>query len=432
MLLLLTMIAPQAKAQITLPPGTQSPDDPPAAASSASSASVLADAEDKIGRKDFAAAQTALQKYLGAHPESARALFDSGYLADLQEQPEAAVADYRKAISTDPKQFEARLALGLLLARQGDTNAALEQISIATTLEPSAPNPAAKARAYRALAQLDRTAHPADARQALLEALKISPETLDDTLLTAEIAEASDDPKTAEEAYRRVLAAEPNSSAATAGLAHLLMREQKYADAEPLLRAALARDPDDPSLNSLLASALMSQDKSADAVALLKKLHTLKPADLAIGRMLADGLAQSSDYAGADAVYQQLLTASPQDAELLTAFGQNLIHEQKYPEALAVFQKATTLRPDDGDAWSGLAFAASEAHQYSITLDALSMRSKYLPESPATYFLRATAYDSLHVTKAAADNYRHFLAIAEGKYPDQEWQAKHRLTALGK
>ena len=29
------------------------------------------------------------------------------------------------------------------------------------------------------------------------------------------------------------------------------------------------------------------------------------------------------------------------------------------------------------------------------------------------------------------DYYRKFLTAADGKFPDQEWQAKHRLVALG-
>jgi hypothetical protein len=32
--------------------------------------------------------------------------------------------------------------------------------------------------------------------------------------------------------------------------------------------------------------------------------------------------------------------------------------------------------------------------------------------------------------KQASVNYHLFLNAANGKYPDQEWQAKHRLIAL--
>jgi hypothetical protein len=46
------------------------------------------------------------------------------------------------------------------------------------------------------------------------------------------------------------------------------------------------------------------------------------------------------------------------------------------------------------------------------------------------FFLRATAYDHLGDKKQAAADYHLFLDAANGKYPDQEWQATHRLIAI--
>jgi hypothetical protein len=60
------------------------------------------------------------------------------------------------------------------------------------------------------------------------------------------------------------------------------------------------------------------------------------------------------------------------------------------------------------------------------------MRSKYLPEIPSTYFLWATAYDTLHQKAAAASYYHQFLQSSAGKFPDQEWQARQRLILLEK
>ena len=57
-------------------------------------------------------------------------------------------------------------------------------------------------------------------------------------------------------------------------------------------------------------------------------------------------------------------------------------------------------------------------------------RGRYLPEMPGTYFLRATSYDNLRAYPQAADFYHKFLAASAGKYPDQEWQARHRLVAI--
>jgi predicted Zn-dependent protease len=146
--------------------------------------------------------------------------------------------------------------------------------------------------------------------------------------------------------------------------------------------------------------------------------------------MLAELLAQAGDPAGSDQLYSGLLAASPEDPDLLIAHGQNLIRQLKYPEAFAAFDKATRLDPANPDGWSGLAFAASRTHQPSITLHALTMRSKYLPEVPSTYFLWATAYDTLHDKVQAATYYHHFLDASAGKFPDQEWQARQRIILL--
>jgi Flp pilus assembly protein TadD len=392
----------------------------------------LSKVEGAIETQNYDQASSLLDPYLSAHPSDARGLFDRGYIEDAQGHDEAASGYYHKAITADPKQFESRLALGLILARQGKPSEAREQLEEATKLEPNPPNPTVKAQAFRNLAQLERSSDPDAAKQALLQALSLSPETPADMLLTAEIAEAEDDEVAAETAYRRVLNQQPDSSAATAGLSHVLIAQKKYAEAEPLIKAALGRDPDDPALNAQLATVLNAEGKQNESVSVLEKLHQLHPDDASINSMLADIYTQNGDADKADPLYVQLLKSSPDDPGLLTARGENLIRQQRYAEAVTVLQKAVRLKQDNGDAWSSLAFAASESHQYQIVLDALSVRSKYLQETPATYFLWATAYDNLHHTKEAAENYRKFLAAADGKFPDQEWQAKHRLVALGK
>jgi hypothetical protein len=83
-----------------------------------------------------------------------------------------------------------------------------------------------------------------------------------------------------------------------------------------------------------------------------------------------------------------------------------------------------------GEAYGDLAFVASETLNYPLCLQALDARGKFLPESPMTYFLRATAFDHLHDAKQAAANYHKFLEVSAGRFPDEEWKAKHRLIAI--
>ena len=401
----------------------------PAQSNAAVAAAEVAEAEAAIAKSDWKTAATRLDLWLAKNPADARALFDAGYVADAENRPAEAEGFYRRAIDANPKSFESHLSLGLLLARQGKAEDARPELAVATSLDPGDAGPGVKARAWRALAQIDQTEHPDEASTDLLEALKISPETTADTLLAASIADQAGQLDTAAAAYKRVLAQDPNSIAANAGMAHILIAKKQYPEAETLLRTALEKAPDDLTLTAQLATVLADQDK-AEALPLFQKLHDAHPTDAAITRMLAAVLADAGDYAGSDHLYVGLLAGTPNDPVLLVGHGQNLIRQLQYPGAFTAFSKATELDPANADAWSGLAFSASRTNQPSVTLHALTMRSKYLPELPSTYFLWATAYDSLHQNAEAASYYQHFLDASAGKFPDQEWQARQRLKIL--
>jgi predicted Zn-dependent protease len=396
----------------------------------------VADAESAIVKAEWKTAETKLDTWLATHPGDARALFDAGYVADAQNRLDDAVGLYRRATEANPQSCEAHLSLGLLLARQDKLEQARPELETATKLDPGAAGPALKARAWRALARIDKPG-PGQAGDALrsseelLEALKLSPETPADTLLAAQLAEVSGQNDAAEAAYRRVLAKDPTSAEANAGLAHLLIADKQYAEAETFLRAALLKSPNDPVLSAQLAMVLAAQDK-AEALPLLENLHSAHPEDATITRMLAEVDADAGDPASSDKLYVSLLSKNPEDPELLIAHGQNLIRQLKYPGAFAVFDKATRLDPAGGDGWSGLAFAASKTGQPAVALHALTMRSKFLPEVPSTYFLWATSYDTIHDKERAAEYYHHFLESSAGKFPDQEWQARQRLLLLEK
>ena len=414
----------------------QSPPSAPAPNGSAQPAPELTAAEAAIAQSDWKAAAPKLDAYLAAHPTDARALFDAGYVADHQDQLDRAAAFYRRSVEANPNSFESHLALGLLLARQGKKDEAHTELSAATTLDAGDAGPTLKARAWRALARLDapgpdNQGNATLASNELLEALKLTPETPDDTLLAAELAAASGQLDAAEAAYRRVLVKDPKSLNANSGLAHVLIQQKKYTEAETVIRAALDQDPENPALTAQLATVLAAQD-DAGALPLLQKLHATHPSDPALTRMLAQVEAQAGNFGASDRLYTALLAKSPDDVDLLVAHGQNLIRQQQFAQALAVFDKATKLDSANPDAWSGVAFAASKLRQPSLVIHALTMRSKFLPDVPATYFLWATSYDALKDRAAAITYYRHFLESSGGKFPDQDWQARQRLLVLEK
>ena len=162
-------------------PAPESPQSPEAAATANPE---LTEAEASIAASDWKTASTRLDAYLATHANDARALFDAGYVADHQDQLDRAAGFYRRAVEANPNSFESHLGLGLLLARQGKRDEAHTELSAATTLDPGEAGNQLKARAWRALARLDKPGPDGQgnagvATNELLEGLKLSRETPD-------------------------------------------------------------------------------------------------------------------------------------------------------------------------------------------------------------------------------------------------------------
>jgi len=125
-----------------------------------------------------------------------------------------------------------------------------------------------------------------------------------------------------------------------------------------------------------------------------------------------------------------MLAKKPQNADVRLALGETLLKQRKFPEAQDELLATVKQRPELGAAYGDLAAAANENKNYDLAIKALDARARLIPEIPVSYFLRATAYDHLRAYKQAAENYHRFLEVADGKFPDQEWQARHRLIAI--
>ncbi|MGH9120667.1 MAG: tetratricopeptide repeat protein [Acidimicrobiales bacterium] len=393
-----------------------------------------AQASEALDKQDYPTALKLLTTLAQKNPTDAHVLYDLASTQDALDQTTTAEQTYHRAIAADATFFDPHLALGLLLARTGKLPEARTELAAAVALKTG--NPPLKARAYRALARLDQSTSPADASAELLSAIQISAETPDDILLSGEIAESSNDLPAAEAAYRRLLAAYPKNAEASAALAHILIRQRKPADAETALTAALAQSPDDPTLNAQLAGLYETQNQPDKALPIAEKLHAAHPADTNLTRLLARLYASDNQFDQAEPLYAALIAVNPSDPTLVTGRADALIHLRNYAEAETILKRALAqpsaypTQEDLGLAASHLAFAASANNDPATTLQALGIRAPVQPQSPSSLFLAATAHDKLHQVKQASDLYKQFLSVAGGKFPDEEWEARHRLLTL--
>ncbi|MGO9864656.1 MAG: tetratricopeptide repeat protein [Terriglobales bacterium] len=399
----------------------------------------IAQAEDAIQKNDFSRAETLLKQALDKEPDNNQAWayqawFDLGFVLNRLGKPDESIAAYRKSVAARPDVFESNLNLGLMLVRANNPDA--EQfLRAATTLKPTAHVEEGQARAWLALAHLLENKKPEDAFQAYRKASELTPKDPEPHLSAGLLHERQKEFSDAEAEYKQAMKLDPHSTEAAIGLTNLYMKSGRVGDAEPLLRRLASARPDDAAIHLQLGRVLAAEEKKDDAIAEIQAALKLAPTDEAAQRDLADLYASAKKNDLAETAYRALVAAHPKDPELHRGLGKALLLQKKFPEAQEEFLTAMRLKREWPDIYVDLAFAASENKNYELTVRALNGRS-LLDKDPTSempslcFFLRASAYDHLRDYQHAALDYHHFVDVANGKYPDQEWQARHRLIAI--
>ena len=390
----------------------------------------IAQAEDAIQKNDFTGAETLLKKAIDKDPNNYQAWFDLGFALNRLGRADESIAAYRKSVAAKPEVFESNLNLGLMLVRANNPDA--EQfLRAATGLKPTAHVEEGQARAWLALAHLLESKKPDEAFQAYRKASELTPKDPEPHLSAGLLHERQKEFSEAEAEYKQVMTLDPHSTEAAIGLTNLYIKSNRLGDAEPLLRRLAAERPDDAGIHLQLGRVLVAEGKKDDAIAELQIALKVAPSDSDAQRELADLYSSAGKNDLAETAYRALVATQPNDPELHRGLGRALLLQKKFPEAEQEFLIAVRLKRDWPDVYVDLAFAANENKNYELTIRALNGRTMLNAEMPAIcFFLRATAYDHLRDNKLAAVDYHHFLEVANGKYPDQEWQAKHRLIAI--
>jgi Flp pilus assembly protein TadD len=390
----------------------------------------IAQAEEAIQKNKFAAAEALLNQALKRDPKNYQAWFDLGFVLNRLGRTEDSIHAYRQSVAAKPDVFESNLNLGLMLARSHSPESE-RFLRAATNLKPTDHVEEGQARAWLSLGRLLENDKPENALAAYQKAATLMPKDPEPHIFAGLLRERQKDFSGAENEYKQVLALDPRSTEAVIGLSNLYMKSHRISEAEPLLRQLASERADDAGIHLQLGRVLAAQGKKDDAIAEIQTALKQSPNDTEAQRDLADLYASTGKNNLAEAAYRPLVTANPNDAELHRGLGQALLRQKKFPEAQQELLAAVRLKRDSPDAYVDLAFAASENKNYELTVRALNRRAVLNSEMPAVcLFLRAAAYDHLGDYKRAAVDYHLFLDSAKGKYPDQEWQARHRLIAI--
>ena len=379
--------------------------------------------------KDFATAEPLLKKAAADNPQNYQAFFYLGYVYHETNRDDDAITAYQKAVALQPNVFESNLNLAVLLAEKGGSEAGA-YLHKAAGLKHTPEQQEVLAQVWAALANKLKATDPAGAVDAYQTLAELRPGDPNPLLDLGQFLESRRDTVGAEKAFKDALARAPNSSDALALLSNFYLQQNRLTDAEQTLAAFVKASPQNVNGHLQLGRVYRKEQKNAEAAAEFERALELKPGDPDTLRELAAVQLDTRNYSAAEATLRNLIAKQPNDADLYFQLGHTLSRDTKFEEAEAAYLQAIKLKPDWGDAYGELAVAASQAKNYVGAIQALNARARFLQETPGTFFLRATCFDHLRAYKEASAQYKAFLEVSDGKYPDQEWQARHRLIAI--
>jgi len=386
----------------------------------AQSTNYLAEGNQALDAKQYDRAIELFTKAVAADPKDYSAEFQLALTYSLLGKDPDAIPHYRAALVLRPGLYEADLNLGLSLLRTKAAAAALPYLKAAVDQKPQEYRPAF----YFAQALLDTQQYPA-----------------------------------AEAAFRNAAALDTRSGAAQSGWAEALLRQGRADDAKPHVDDAFTLDrtfrhqyvelaelyeskhrdaeaiamyrefPDDPIAQEHLGVLLTADGNLAEAIPSLEMAVAKSPTE-ANRVALAQAYAKNKQIDKAQAVAAEAVEASPRDPDLRLLYARFLRDQRKFPEAAAQFAAVAQINPDSVEAWSELASVRVIAGEYPQAIAALDRVRALGAEDNGHVFFRALALDHLQQRAEAIENYNKFLAGSQGKFPDQEFQARQRVRIL--
>lgn len=369
--------------------------------------------------RQYETAAEAFRKAVAADPSDYSAHFNLALADGFLGRDEDGIAEYRRALELKPGLYEAQLNCGMLLLRRKDAGA-----------------------------------------EALLEAAAAQkPDEFRPRYYLAEAEAQTGALDRAEASYRRAIELDAKSAAAESGLGRVLARAGKLADAAPHYRQAAALDPKFGSWLLELAAAYEKAHQPADAAAIYRDFPGDPVAQVHLGQLLLDGkhyteavpvletayarepsttnaVALAMAYVFSDQpvkaapLIQKAVTAEPANFELRMMYGRALRDSRQFPPAAVQFAAAGKLKPEAVEVWRELGGVLYMAGDLPRALEAYD-KARGLGENTAGLaFMRAITLDKMRQLKPALEAYEQFLALSQGKNPDQEFQARQRVRII--
>ena len=377
-----------------------------------------------------------------------------GVLSLRQGDLKTAEADFRQAVSLDPKFSEAYSALGNLSISRKDLKAAEQNFKTAADLAPprsgkalqyaqfkilTGDAPAGKAvleavvkmapdylPAWMALAQLAANEKkPADGVALLGNVLSRDPQNLEALLLKGRLELQADETVQAVNDFENLAKMYPKAPVVHYQLAQAHLANHQTDKAIASLTQALSLNPKYPEAIQALAELQVRAGNPAPAIDALQKLTRELPNVVPIRLLLAEAYRVQGSLDKAVPIYRELLKAAPKNPQFHLLLGTTLLQQTNLPEARQELDEALILAPDYLPALEQAVSLDVREKQFAVAEQRVQQQITNNPKSVALQLLLADVQVARGDTNAAEATLQHAIELK----PDVR-QAYLRLAKL--
>jgi len=373
-----------------------------------------------LDQNQYQAAVDNFLKALEAEPEDYTVRFNLALAYSLLGKDAEAIVQYKKVLDLKPDLYQADLNLGISLVRSKQPAEAVPFLTAAVAQKPKEYRPN-----YNLASALFAAGDFAKAQQAYAAALELNPKSPDAELGLAQSLAKQNKLVDAAPHFRKAAELNPKYSDGLLELAGLYEADNQPAEAIAIYQ----QFPNNPGAQERLGALLVASGQAADAIAPLQAAVEKSPTS-ANRAALATAYIRNKEPDKALPLAEAILATDPNDLDVRMLHGRILRDQRKFPAAAQDFFRATQTKPDYAEAWSELAGVLVMAEDYPAALGALDRLATLHAEKPGHVYLRAIVLDKNRQLKPALESYQKFLAMSDGQNPDEEFKARQRVRIL--
>lgn len=368
----------------------------------------------------YEAAADSFTKAIAADPRDYYAHFNLAMAYTYLHRDAEGLAEYRKTLEVKPGLYEAELNGGILLLRQKNPADALPLLEDAAAQKPKEYGP----RFYLAEAQL-QSGLADKATENFSLAAELDPQSAAAELGWGRALALEGKLDEAEPHFRLAAKRDPQYRDALLSLAELFEENKQMAAAIAIYREF----PENAAVQEHTGQLLLQSRKFADALPQLEQAYQKSPTP-ANRKALAAAYLQVQQIDQALPLLQKAVADEPANYDLRMGYAHALRDRKQYPAAAVQFNEAAKLKPAETKTWTELGGMLYMAGDHEHALAALVQARQLGDDSPGNWFLSAIMLDGAHQLKPALAAYQRFLALSQGKSPDQEFQARQRARII--